>query len=446
MGRMSWEIARGEKDYPRALEDLGESAPKVLYGVGDRECLNMPCISIIGARKATPYGQEVAEMAARVAVECDLVVVSGGAMGCDHAASRSAIDSGGRTIIVSGAGADVVYPDTSRDIFHDAVRNGGAVISISPWKSHPQRFTFVRRNAIIAAMSRSLFVTEAGLKSGTMSTAEVANQLGRNIYAIPGSIFSPNSQGTNSLIATGASIIASEMDLQTQISLDYDTLRMVVENHYESNSAVISALIASPMRADELSERLGQALLTTMTTLSEYETQGLVVHLLDGRYSVTQTAYEKYFRRARQRQGLDDPYAVPLGAPSLSGLQAHRPEAPGPAAQGDVPLEQGDVLPGTASANAEGRADPPYARAATMGSLDKHPSEMPDAGGAPDDGGQRAVAPGAAGEACAPDDAVQGWSMPEGEAYPEPVVHGEGDEFAGGHSMMSADDEENAGV
>lgn len=445
MGRMSWEIARGEKDYPRALEDLGESAPKVLYGVGDRECLNMPCISIIGARKATPYGQEVAEMAARVAVECDLVVVSGGAMGCDHAASRSAIDSGGRTIIVSGAGADVVYPDTSRDIFHDAVRKGGAVISISPWKSHPQRFTFVRRNAIIAAMSRSLFVTEAGLKSGTMSTAEVANQLGRNIYAIPGSIFSPNSQGTNSLIATGASIIASEMDLQTQISLDYDTLRMVVENHYEGNSAVISALIASPMRADELSERLGQALLTTMTTLSEYETQGLVVHLLDGRYSVTQAAYEKYFRRARQRQGLDDPYAIPLGAPSLGRPQTHREEA-------QAPVTQGDALSGTVPANAAEQVDPSYARAALMGPQVWQPSETSDVGDAPGAGGQRAAAPDYAaasdyaGEAGAPDGSGQSWSLPEGEACPGPVANGERGDFAGDHSMMSANDEQNAGA
>lgn len=306
MGKI-WEIARGEEGYPQALEDLGESAPARLYGVGDAECLSMPCISIVGARKATPYGVEVAEMAARVAVECDLVVVSGGAAGCDHAASRSAIDSGGRTIIVSACGADVVYPDTSRDIFHDAVRHGGAVVSIVPWKTKPRRYSFPRRNAIIAALSRSLFVTEAGLKSGTMSTADVASQLGRNIYAIPGSIFSPNSQGANSLIATGASIIASEMDLQTQIGLDYDSLRMVVEDHYDGNSQVISALIASPMRPDELSARLGQSLLTLMATLADYESQGLVAHLLDGRYSVTHEAYDKYFRRARERQGLDDP-------------------------------------------------------------------------------------------------------------------------------------------
>lgn len=303
MGTM-WEIRRGEPGYPEALEDLGDAAPQTIYGVGDRTCLDLPCISIIGARQATPYGTAVAEMAARVSVECDLVVVSGGARGCDHAASRSAIDCGGRTIIVAGGGADVVYPPSSLDIFHDSVRQGGAVISIFDWKMQPRRYSFVRRNAIIAALSRSLFVTEAGLKSGTMSTAEVANQLGRNIYAIPGSIFSPNSQGTNSLIATGASIISSEMDLQTQIGLDYDSLRMVVEDHYDGNSQVISALIASPMRPDELAARLGQPIMTLVTSLADYESKGLVARLVDGRYTVTQQAYEKYFRRGAERQGL----------------------------------------------------------------------------------------------------------------------------------------------
>lgn len=303
MGSM-WEIGRGEQGYPAALEDLGDAAPPRLYGVGDRSCLDLPCISIIGSRHATPYGLAVAEMAARVSVECDLVVVSGGARGCDHAASRSAIDCGGRTIIVAGSGADVVYPGSSRDIFHDAVRQGGAVISIFGWKMGPRPYSFVRRNAIIAALSRSLFVTEAGLKSGTMSTAGVANQLGRNVYAIPGSIFSPTSQGANALIAAGASIISSEMDLQTQIGLDYDSLRMVVEEHYDGNSQVISALIASPMRSDELAARLGQPIMTLVTSLADYESKGLVTRLADGRYTVTREAYDKYFRRGAARQGL----------------------------------------------------------------------------------------------------------------------------------------------
>lgn len=303
MGAM-WEIKRGEDGYPEALEDLGDGAPSTIYGVGDRACLGLPCISIIGARLATPYGLAVAEMAARVSVECDLVVVSGGARGCDHAASRAAIDSGGRTIIVTGGGADIVYPQSSLDIFHDAVRRGGAVISILGWKMHPRPYSFVRRNAIIAALSRSLFVTEAGLQSGTMGTAEVANQLGRNVYAIPGSIFSPNSQGTNGLIATGASIISSEMDLQTQIGLDYGSLRMVVEEHYDGNSQVISALIASPMRAEELAARLGQPVMTLVTSLADYESKGLVTRLVDGSYTVTQQAYAKYFQRGAARQGL----------------------------------------------------------------------------------------------------------------------------------------------
>lgn len=300
----AWEIARGEEGYPAGLEDLGEEAPPRLYGRGDRACLGMPSISVIGARRATPYGLAVAEMAARVAVECDLAVVSGGARGCDYAASRSALDAGGRTVIVSGCGPDVVYPKSSADIYEDALQHGGAVVSLYGWGTTPLPFRFVRRNALIAALSPSLFVTEAGAKSGTMGTAEVANQLGRSVYAVPGSIFSPNSQGTNALIGMGASIISSEMDLQTRIGLDYDSLRLVVEDGYDSRSPVISALIASPMRPDELAQRLGQSLMTVLRTLSDYEASGDVVHLPDGCYSASRKAYEAYFRRGAARQGL----------------------------------------------------------------------------------------------------------------------------------------------
>lgn len=293
-----WEVARGEEGYPEGVLELGDDAPERIYGVGSREVLGLPCISVIGARRATPYGIAVAEMAGRVAAECGIVVVSGGALGCDHAASRAALDAGGRTVVVSGCGADVVYPRSSLDVFHDAVRQGGAVISLRAWGKGPRRFAFLQRNAVIAALSRCLFVTEAGMRSGTMSTAETANALGRPIYAIPGSIFSPNSMGTNQLISDGACIIASEMDLETKIALDYGFLRLVGEQGFQSSSRVVSALVASPMRPDELATRLGEPVLTLVRTLSDYETRGVVERLPDGSYTVSQAAYRDYQRRA----------------------------------------------------------------------------------------------------------------------------------------------------
>lgn len=281
-----WEIAQGEEGYPDVFEEL-PSPPERLYGMGDIQVLASPSLAVVGARRATPYGLSIAEMAARVAAECGVCVVSGGAMGCDHAASAAALRAGGATVIVSGCGADVVYPETSRDVFQGAISSGGAVISEQRWGLGPRRWAFPRRNALIAALSQVLVVTEAGIRSGTMSTAEVAAELGRTVYAIPGSIFSPNSAGTNRLIGEGARVIADEQSLALSISLDFGVARFLDREGRVGMGPVMSALMASPARPDELATRLGESVLTILKTLTEFESQRVVERLPDGRYSPT---------------------------------------------------------------------------------------------------------------------------------------------------------------
>ncbi|MDI9590472.1 MAG: DNA-processing protein DprA [Acidobacteriota bacterium] len=281
-----WELARGEGAYPAALEDM-EHPPKVIYGRGDPEALSTMCLSIIGARRATPYGIAVASMAARIAAESGITVVSGGAMGCDAAAARGALDAGGKTVVVSGVGADGVYPSSSRDVFDRAVRQGGAVISMVPWGSPVQRWAFPQRNGLIAALSAAVVVSEASARSGTASTATAAFGLGREVYAVPGSIFSPESQGANALIRDGAHIITCEADLEMLISRDYGVLRMIQEDLPTPRGRVLSALVASPMRADDLAAHLGEEPLTMLRILAEYEVHGVVQRLPDGRYAPT---------------------------------------------------------------------------------------------------------------------------------------------------------------
>ena len=285
-----WELARGEEGYPAALEDL-QSPPERIYGIGDPSALVRPSIAIVGARRATPYGLAIAEMAARVAVECGVSVVSGGAMGCDHAAGMSALRSGGTTVVVSGCGADVVYPSSSLDVFEGACSSGGAVISAERWGAGPRRWAFPKRNALIAALSRVLVVTEAGVRSGTMSTADAAVELGRIVYAIPGSIFSPSSAGTNRLIGEGARVIADERSLSLAISLDFGAVRMTESAGRGEVGPVLSALVAAPTRPDELAARLGESVLTVLKTLTELESQGVVERLPDGRYSPTRSYF-----------------------------------------------------------------------------------------------------------------------------------------------------------
>lgn len=278
-----------DDDYPALLHELGDAKPPVIYGKGDRSVLAGMCLSVIGARRATPYGLSVAAMAGRLAAELGLMLVSGGALGCDVAAALAALNAGGKTIVVSGAGADIIYPKTSSELFERAWAGEGVVISLIPFGTSPKRYTFVRRNTIIAALSRSTIITEAGLSSGTMSTALTARDLGRNLYAIPGSIFSPQSSGTNRLIADGATMICDEQDLEMSVSLDYGRGRLVHLNARPETSRLLSALIAMPSRPELLAERLNENILTVIRSLTELESSGVVERLLDGRYSPTQS-------------------------------------------------------------------------------------------------------------------------------------------------------------
>lgn len=218
------ELAYDDPAYPPALRDLTD-APRRLYLRGDPAALSAPGLAIIGTRRATPYGEAVSELAARIAVEAGISVISGGAIGCDQAAGYEALERGGRHVVVLGCGADVVYPASSELLMERAIRQGGAVVSVVGWGTQPRRYLFPQRNRIIAALSRAVFIAEAGLPSGTFSTAEAALELGHEVLAVPGSIFSPLSRGTNYLLAEGACCIADEEALEVAVSRIFGTLR-----------------------------------------------------------------------------------------------------------------------------------------------------------------------------------------------------------------------------
>ena len=131
-----WVINRGEEGYPRMLEDLSDP-PARIYGRGRLSALVEPCFAIVGTRRITPYGAALCELAAKLAVESGLTVVSGGAIGCDQVAGRAALDAGGMHIVVLGTGADVVYPARSGPLIELALARGGAVISLEPWGMGP---------------------------------------------------------------------------------------------------------------------------------------------------------------------------------------------------------------------------------------------------------------------------------------------------------------------
>ena len=188
-----FELTLDDERFPDGVREL-EDAPERLYAWGNLDVLNAPALAVIGARSATPYGIAVAEIAGRVAAQSSVAVVSGGARGCDAAAGTAALDAGGVHIAVLGCGADVVYPRSSATLLARTIEAGGLILSLDPWGSPPRKWAFPRRNRVIAALSSAVMITEAGLPSGTFSTAETAMDLGRELLAVPGSILSPQSR------------------------------------------------------------------------------------------------------------------------------------------------------------------------------------------------------------------------------------------------------------
>lgn len=288
--REGWELVRGTQGYPSCLEQ-SPAPPEVLFGIGDKALLRRG-LAVVGSRRATPYGLACARMFAGWAAEQGVVIISGAAMGCDHEAHRAALKAGGNTVAVLGCGADVDYPRGGRHLLEE-VRMRGAVVAEVPWGTLPAAFAFPRRNRIIAALAAVVLVVEAGLPSGTFSTADHALDAGREVVAVPGSIFFENSRGCNRLIRQGARPIIDVSDLAHELA---DAGVIERADRKESDASVrisaldpqtrplAAALLANPMRPDEAARELQYDIVTLTRLLTRLESQGVIARYPDGRY------------------------------------------------------------------------------------------------------------------------------------------------------------------
>lgn len=297
------EIERGGPLYPLALESVA-SPPKRLYVVGNPDALSEG-LAVVGARKATPYGLGCARRFARAAAERGIVVVSGGARGCDAAAHRAALEVGGRTAVFLGGGCDKVYPAEHRGLFQDIVDAGGALVSEHPWDFPPVPYAFRARNRLIAGLSRATLIVEAGLPSGTFSTADEALSAGREVFVVPGAITSASSRGANRLLYQGAVPIVDDESFQDALFSVFGLLKQeavqAVPNAgtddgafspiaLEKGNEILEALLAEPMDLEELylvAQRMhpaGDVRAWLMERLAEAEATGAVARYPDGRW------------------------------------------------------------------------------------------------------------------------------------------------------------------
>jgi DNA processing protein len=269
----------GEPGYPEILAETPDP-PRVLYGIGDPGALRAG-LGIVGARRATPYGLRATRMFATWAASQGVTVVSGAAIGCDREAHAAALDAGGPSVAVLGCGPDVDYPQRSAGVLA-RMRERYAVVSEYPFGTPPRRYAFTRRNRIIAGLSSALLVVEAGLPSGTFSTADAALDAGRDVLAVPGSIFSAESRGSNRLIRQGATAITDVSELAASLGIEAATVTPASSQHSE----VVRALSADPMRPDDLARALGLDIVCAARTLGLLEANGVIARYPDGRYGI----------------------------------------------------------------------------------------------------------------------------------------------------------------
>jgi DNA processing protein len=205
--------------YPRALHDLADP-PAVLFGCGSADVLDLvaeePAVTIVGTRRASPYGTEVAYALGRGLGASGVPVISGLALGIDGTAHRGCLDGGGVPVAVVAGGPDVVYPRRHRSL-HEKVRTAGLVLSELPPGTEPYRWSFPARNRIMAGLAGMTLVVEAADPSGSLITAEFAKDLGRCVAAVPGRITSTVARGTNNLLKDGATPISGTEDVLDEL-------------------------------------------------------------------------------------------------------------------------------------------------------------------------------------------------------------------------------------
>jgi len=281
-----FEIGIDDPLYPALLAQI-DDPPQVLRGYGDPSALE-PGLAVVGARKATPYGLAAARLFAGWAAAAGYPIVSGAAIGCDQAAHRAALASGGRTVAVLGTGADVAYPSGSAALLGE-IAASGCVVSELDWGFPAAKWTFRARNRIIAGLAGALLVLEANCPSGTFITADRALEAGRDVLVVPGSIFAPECRGPNRLLRQGATPITEVAELADALMLALGPPRApgdASETLYglATDDQVLSSLRTNPGRPDDIARALGLDIVSAARRIGALEGLGVVRKYPDGRY------------------------------------------------------------------------------------------------------------------------------------------------------------------
>lgn len=265
-------VSLWEDTYPAALQQTF-NPPVILYYRGQLPQTDRTA-AVVGARKATPYGLNVSQTIAADMARHQITVVSGGAKGIDTKAHQGALAAKGKTIAVIANGLDIAYPRENKRLFTEIVDAGGAVISEYPFGMRPLSINFPARNRIIAGLCRCTVVIEAALRSGSLITADFALEEGRDVFAVPGSIYSAMSKGTHELIRKGAGIFTQVEDILQEYGWDRAKKVPVSQPTYTltlEESAVLNAI--------SYDEAISREMLTVKTKLMPAQLSPIILKL-----------------------------------------------------------------------------------------------------------------------------------------------------------------------
>lgn len=270
-------ITQNDEAYPPQLKEIA-SAPAVLYGRGNLSILKNKSVAVVGSRKFTEYGQRVSQSLCRDLVRSGLTIVSGLALGIDAIAHRATLDAEGATISVLGTGIDdaTIYPRDNFNLAQDILAGGGALISEFPPRTPSLKQNFPARNRIMAGLTLGTLVVEAALDSGSLITAGLALEANREVFAVPGSIFSLQSAGTNFLIKNGAKLVESAADVLQELNIqraENSLPRKIFEPKTNEEKNVWNVLSSDTLHVDRIAKltKLNPAVVSSTLALMEIE-------------------------------------------------------------------------------------------------------------------------------------------------------------------------------
>ncbi|QLG69306.1 MAG: Rossmann fold nucleotide-binding protein DprA involved in DNA uptake [Candidatus Woesebacteria bacterium] len=278
-------VIKGEENYPKNLAEI-DSAPLVLYVKGSLKSLDTESVAIVGSRKMTSYGREVAEKFAYEISQAGVTIISGLARGIDTVAHKSALEGGGRTIAVVGSGLNRIYPPENTNLALSIAKDG-ALISEYPLDYPALRLNFAARNRIISGLSKIVLVIEGAEKSGTLLTASHAAEQGRTVFAVPGQITSPLSFAPHFLIQNGAKIAFSPRDIISELDLQFKVDTAEVEKVMpkdKEEEKILLALESEPLHLDEIARICSFSVSLVSSKLIVMEMKGMVKSLGSGIY------------------------------------------------------------------------------------------------------------------------------------------------------------------